>query len=128
MTNFPTGDESQKAPDSVCQAPSVIPEKKTIKEIAGEHTDLAINTLVAVLQKGMDPSKPEEKPASDMARITAATALLDRGHGKPTQYVEQTTKVLTYQDLLSDIAQKEKAWLQVVDADEVKQISWDDIK
>jgi hypothetical protein len=50
-----------------------------VKQAAREHTEAAINTLVAVMDN-------EEAPAA--ARVAAANAILDRGWGKPGQYVE----------------------------------------
>ena len=50
-----------------------------LKKIAREWTESAIRTLGKVMD---DPKAP---PA---ARVAAASAILDRGHGKPTQQVE----------------------------------------
>jgi len=46
-----------------------------ISQLAREHTLTAFHTLVDVAENGQ----------SDSARIAAATALLDRGFGKPRQ-------------------------------------------
>jgi hypothetical protein len=46
-----------------------------IKELARQHAEAAINALVAALD---DPKQ----------RVAAATALLDRGYGKPKQEIE----------------------------------------
>ena len=46
-----------------------------IRDLAREHTETAINALVHIAQKGKQES----------ARVAAASALLDRGWGKPTQ-------------------------------------------
>ena len=56
--------------------PKVVAE---VRDLAREHTTEAIETLVGVMK---NPKAPPH------ARITAATALLDRGYGKPTQHVE----------------------------------------
>ena len=121
-----TGTEEQGA----TQPPALLsPEepKKTIKELAATHTELALQALVDVLNN---------TKATPIAKIAAANSLLDRGHGKATQYVEQTTKVVTYQDLLSDIHAKEQAYIKVVEAQEVKRLetespipllTWDDV-
>jgi hypothetical protein len=55
-----------------------VPNKATaaVREIAQQYTVEAVEALAAVMR---DPKAP---PA---ARVSAATALLDRGHGKPTQ-------------------------------------------
>lgn len=47
-----------------------------IRSLARGHTETAINVLAGIM------SEPE---APHAARISAATALLDRGWGKPTQ-------------------------------------------
>jgi hypothetical protein len=47
-----------------------------LKELAREHTEAAINTLVAAL-----------KAENESTRVSAACALLDRGYGKPAQAV-----------------------------------------
>jgi hypothetical protein len=44
-----------------------------IRELARRHTDTAVATLVEICKTGQNES----------ARVTAATALLDRGYGKP---------------------------------------------
>lgn len=50
-----------------------------IREIARQHTDAAIDTLVKVM---------ENTEASPSARVAAASALLDRGWGRPEQSVK----------------------------------------
>jgi hypothetical protein len=50
-----------------------------VKELAREHMPAAINALVSIM------NNPK---ASDAARVSAATALLDRGYGKPQQHIE----------------------------------------
>lgn len=49
-----------------------------IRSLARSHTETAINVLAGIMRK-------DEAP--DAARIQAATALLDRGWGKPTQTI-----------------------------------------
>jgi hypothetical protein len=49
-----------------------------IKSLARAHTDAAINCLVGVMNQ---PDSPHS------ARVSAATALLDRGWGKPAQAI-----------------------------------------
>jgi len=49
--------------------------KLNLSESAREYTNDALNTLVDVMQSGQ----------SDSARIAAATAILDRGYGRPTK-------------------------------------------
>ena len=47
-----------------------------IRSLARTHTELAINVLVGVASSDKAP---------EASRVSAATALLDRGWGKPTQ-------------------------------------------
>ena len=49
---------------------------KRADQLAREHTEAAINTLVEVMYDG------DAKPSD---RIKAADSILDRGHGKPVQ-------------------------------------------
>lgn len=58
------------------------PNKATaaIKEIAGQYTEQAVNTLVSILAGG-DGIPPA-------AQVAAAKELLDRAHGKPGQSVD----------------------------------------
>lgn len=59
------------------------PNKSTsdLREAAQQFTADALQTLVDVM-------KDEAQPAA--ARISAATAILDRGHGKPQMHTETT--------------------------------------
>lgn len=59
------------------------PNKATadVKEAARAFTADAISTLAEIM-------RGEEQPAA--ARVAAANALLDRGHGKPQQKLEAT--------------------------------------
>ena len=52
---------------------------KGLEEAARAHSSKAISTLASVM---VDRKQPAQ------ARIAAAVALLDRGHGKPTQKQE----------------------------------------
>ena len=49
--------------------------KLNLSELAREYTNEALNTLVDVMQSSQ----------SDSARIAAATAILDRGYGRPAK-------------------------------------------
>lgn len=104
-TNPPTPPSHNTAPPPSINSGAVAQAEKNIKEMAREHTQLALDALKGVL---------EDKKASHMAKIQAATALLDRGHGKPTQYTENVTKVLTFQDLLDGIGEAEARYQAVV--------------
>ena len=50
-----------------------------VKELAREHMPAAIEALVSIMNN---------TKASDAARVSAATALLDRGYGKPQQHID----------------------------------------
>ena len=50
-----------------------------IRSIARSHTRTAINVLVGVMKA---------KDATPAARVSAATAILDRGWGKPAQALQ----------------------------------------
>jgi Family of unknown function (DUF5681) len=49
-----------------------------VKELAREHMPAAIKALVSIMNN---------TKASDAARVSAASALLDRGYGKPQQHI-----------------------------------------
>lgn len=53
-------------------------ELKGIQELARKHAPQALNALVKVATSGR----------SESARVSAATALLDRGFGKPMQALQ----------------------------------------
>lgn len=55
-------------------------EKRTLEALAKQHAETALAVLVEIATTG----------ASEAARVTAATALLDRGYGKPRQAVEHS--------------------------------------
>lgn len=59
---------------------ATIQQVMTIGEMARLHTDAAMNALVQIAVSG----------ESDAARVSAATAILDRGYGKATQQVEHS--------------------------------------
>jgi hypothetical protein len=57
---------------------SKMADGRSISDVAKEHTEAAIKALVAIVR---------DKRASASARVQAATALLDRGWGRPHQTV-----------------------------------------
>jgi hypothetical protein len=61
------------------------PNKATaeVRELAGEYTEDALKTLVQIMN---------DNKAAAAARIAAAKAVLDRGHGKPAQALELASK------------------------------------
>jgi len=56
---------------------ATVDQKATLSELAREHTSTAFKTLADVCKHGQ----------SESARIAAATAILDRGYGKPRETV-----------------------------------------
>lgn len=56
-----------------------------IRSAARTHTDLAIRTLKEVCSSKQSPPN---------ARVSAAVALLDRGWGKPEQYIDVTSRTV----------------------------------
>lgn len=55
-----------------------------IKSLARSHTETALRVLAGIMQQ-------DDAPAA--ARVAAAQALLDRGWGKATQFIEAETSV-----------------------------------
>jgi hypothetical protein len=55
---------------------AVLPDGRTLAELARDHTEAAIETLIDVMTN-------VEQPAA--ARVTAANSILDRGWGKAPQ-------------------------------------------
>lgn len=64
-----------------------VPNKATaaIRDIAGQYTEAAVNTLVSILAGG------EGIPAA--AQVAAAKEILDRAHGKATQSLDLSAVV-----------------------------------
>ncbi|MGI0133363.1 MAG: DUF5681 domain-containing protein [Candidatus Micrarchaeaceae archaeon] len=71
----------------------------SIRELAKQHTHVAISTLVEIMGS---------KTAPASARVNAASALLDRGWGKPSLHVESVSVNLTLADALEQIARQEE--------------------
>lgn len=74
--------------DSVKRATKV--QRQDVAAVAREHTEEAVKALVRIMRK---------RSASDSAVVAAATALLDRGYGKPPQHIDAHVDWL---DQLSD--------------------------
>jgi Family of unknown function (DUF5681) len=73
--------------------------ERNVRELAQQHTVEAVEALVDVVRTG--------KPAE---RVQAATALLDRGWGRPSASIEMTSTVKTsLVDLLTSIDAVEDA-------------------
>ena len=77
----------------------------SIRDLAREFTPQAIDTLAEICSN---------KKASPSARVSAASAILDRGWGKPTQSIESVTVATTLQEYLDRVAAQ---WAAEGDAD-----------
>lgn len=64
-----------------------------IKSLARTHTQSALKTLAAIMN---EPSAPAA------ARVAAAQALIDRGWGKATQFIDATHRKQTANQLSDD--------------------------
>lgn len=75
-----------------------MPNKATaaLREVAGQYTEAAVLTLAEIMQDS-------EQPAA--ARVSAASGLLDRAHGKPAQSVDVTGD-MTFQGLTVTVTHK----------------------
>ena len=69
-----------------------------IKELAKEHSEIALNTLVEIATN---------KKSKESARVQAAVAILDRGWGKPSQSIENLNVNASLEDFLRRIAEQE---------------------
>jgi hypothetical protein len=58
------------------RAKAVLPDGRSLMDLAREHTPKAVQALVEVMDRA---------DASDAAKVSAATAILDRGWGRPKQ-------------------------------------------
>lgn len=57
----------------------LLADGRSLKDLAREHTEDAVETLVSVMT---------DKDAPHPARVSAASAILDRGWGKPSQELD----------------------------------------
>lgn len=91
---------------------SKMADGRSLSDVAKEHTEAAIKALVAIVRN---------KRASASARVQAATALLDRGWGRPHQTVsagideksnsplEQVRRGIAYAEKMRELERLEKA-------------------
>lgn len=93
MTRATQSKHGGKRPGAGRKKGAVNKVTRELKELAGEYTEEAIQTFVAVMQ---DP----EAPAA--ARVAAADKLLDRSHGKPPVFVDTSLNKVD-QELLDRI-------------------------
>lgn len=75
----------------------------TVRDIAREHTEEAIDTLASIM-------RDEEAPAA--ARISACSELLNRGHGRP---VDQRAMLMIGAQLRSDKSVKEMSTQEIIE-------------
>lgn len=62
---------------------AVTAAKRELAEMAKDHAEAALETLVSIHKSGTEPAS---------ARVSAANAILDRAYGKPPQSLEHTGK------------------------------------
>ncbi|MGF7055353.1 hypothetical protein GGC47_004564 [Bosea sp. OAE752] len=87
QTWLPTGREARRLRKKEGIAARATREQKaTLSDLAKVHTEIALKALVAVATKS----------ESDSARVAAAKAILDRGHGKPTQAHQHSGAIGSY--------------------------------
>ena len=82
---------------------TILPDGRSLSDLAKEHTQSAINALVSIL---------DDKRASASARVQAASALLDRGWGRPTQSIETSISQASLADELDAAVRREEARLR----------------
>ncbi len=75
----------------------------TVRDIAREHTEEAIETLAAIM-------RDEVAPAA--ARISACTELLNRGHGRP---VDQRAMLMIGAQLSTDKTAREMSTAELIE-------------
>ncbi|MDT1061185.1 hypothetical protein RM190_04890 [Paracoccus sp. CPCC 101403] len=64
------------------KARATIEHKRTLSEMAQEHTEDAIRTLAEIMKDDAAPPN---------ARVAAVNVLLDRGYGKPRQEIDHSS-------------------------------------
>lgn len=81
-----------------------------VRDLAREHTEGALKTLVDIAYNPKSPAA---------ARVQAASAILDRGWGKPIQSSQSVTATVSYQDFLMGlVSPEEKRELGITTEDE----------
>jgi hypothetical protein len=83
---------------------------ESVRDLARRHTETAISTLVTIAEQG----------EHEAARVSAATALLDRGWGRPTQPLSGDDDMppigLTVEDKAEELARRQAATQAILDA------------
>jgi len=80
-----------------------LPDGRSLKDIAREHTEDAVKTLIDVMG---------DVTAPPPARVSAASAILDRGWGRPTQEIEAGDNLAI---MLADVIADRRAKLAAID-------------
>ncbi len=75
----------------------------TVRDIAREHTEEAIETLAAIMSDEVAPAA---------ARISACTELLNRGHGRP---VDQRAMLMIGAQLSTDKTAREMSTAELIE-------------
>lgn len=70
----------------------LLPDGRSLTDIAKAHTDDAIDTLVEVMH---------DDEAPHAARVSAATSILDRGWGRPKQEISGEFEIIDLSDVIS---------------------------
>jgi hypothetical protein len=82
---------------------------ETVRDLARAHTQAALETLVEIASSG----------ESESARVSAASAILDRGWGKPTQPLAGDAEMapidMTVEDKSAEIARRQAEAKAILD-------------
>jgi hypothetical protein len=78
--------------------PIAVPE---IQFLARDYSEAAIATLVGIMS---------DRKAPPAARVAASNAILDRGHGKPSQTIDANNTNINY--AVSDQPMSEQEWVE----------------
>jgi hypothetical protein len=103
-TSFKSGQSGN--PAGRPKRPQTIETRQIIADVRAAARDLtqeALNTLVTVM-------KDSKAPAA--ARVSAATAILDRGHGRPTHAIRHSGAIVGYD--LTKLTDKQLADLEAI--------------
>lgn len=80
--------------------------KATLSEMAREHTEAALETVLTVMREG----------ATDAIRLAAANIILDRGYGRATAAVEVTANASNLLTLDEAQSRTQRAVLAILEA------------
>ena len=80
--------------------------KATLSELAREHTEAALETILTVMRSG----------ETDAIKLAAANIILDRGYGKPTAAVEIASNTSNLMTLDEAQSRTQRAVLAILEA------------